>query len=137
MAVDHSRKSIADLMNIRPDYANLKINEDIKWTINQGFDFLCYYIDGNTRNDTNGFGVKQCIREYYDKYNTEFPNIDITNMIYNFKLTNKWMNKIQELDCVKDFVKKFLDDKLQVSIIPSEEDEFMKIKVYLFNEKIQ
>ncbi|MCG8482643.1 MAG: cadmium-translocating P-type ATPase [Clostridia bacterium] len=29
-AVDRSRKSIADLMDIRPDYANLKIGEDIK-----------------------------------------------------------------------------------------------------------
>ncbi len=29
-AVDRSRRSIADLMDIRPDYANLKIGEDIK-----------------------------------------------------------------------------------------------------------
>ncbi|MDK2805184.1 MAG: Zn2+/Cd2+-exporting ATPase [Thermoanaerobacterium sp.] len=29
-AVDNSRKSIKDLMNIRPDYANLKIENDIK-----------------------------------------------------------------------------------------------------------
>jgi len=30
MAVEKSRKSISDLMDIRPDYANLKINNDIK-----------------------------------------------------------------------------------------------------------
>ena len=30
MAVDHSRKSISSLMDIRPDYANLKIGDDIK-----------------------------------------------------------------------------------------------------------
>ncbi|MDP4145010.1 MAG: heavy metal translocating P-type ATPase [Bacillota bacterium] len=30
MAVDRSRKSITDLMNIRPDFANLKIGNDIK-----------------------------------------------------------------------------------------------------------
>ncbi|MFL0246832.1 heavy metal translocating P-type ATPase [Candidatus Clostridium stratigraminis] len=30
MAVDHSRKSITALMDIRPDFANLKVNEDIK-----------------------------------------------------------------------------------------------------------
>ena len=29
-AVDRSRKSIADLMNIRPDYANLKVNDKVK-----------------------------------------------------------------------------------------------------------
>lgn len=29
-AVDHSRKSITSLMNIRPDYANLKVNDKIK-----------------------------------------------------------------------------------------------------------
>src|SRR3712207_314954 len=29
-AVDHSRKSISSLMDIRPDYANLKIEDDIK-----------------------------------------------------------------------------------------------------------
>ena len=29
-AVDHSRKSIAELMNIRPDYANLKIGDKIE-----------------------------------------------------------------------------------------------------------
>lgn len=30
MAVDHSRKSISELMDIRPDYANLKIGDEIK-----------------------------------------------------------------------------------------------------------
>lgn len=30
LAVDHSRKSIGSLMDIRPDYANLKIGDDIK-----------------------------------------------------------------------------------------------------------
>lgn len=30
MAVEHSRKNISDLMNIRPDYANLKIGNEIK-----------------------------------------------------------------------------------------------------------
>jgi len=30
MAVNHSRKSISALMDIRPDFANLKINDDIK-----------------------------------------------------------------------------------------------------------
>ncbi len=30
MAVDHSRKSISALMDIRPDYANLKVGDDIK-----------------------------------------------------------------------------------------------------------
>ena len=30
MAVNHSRKSISALMDIRPDFANLKINDEIK-----------------------------------------------------------------------------------------------------------
>ena len=30
MAVDHSRKSISSLMDIRPDYANLKVGDDIR-----------------------------------------------------------------------------------------------------------
>ncbi len=30
IAVDHSKRSIKELMNIRPDYANLKIGYEIK-----------------------------------------------------------------------------------------------------------
>ncbi|EGD52379.1 E1-E2 ATPase-associated domain protein [Thermoanaerobacter ethanolicus JW 200] len=36
IAVDHSKRSIIELMNIRPDYANLKIGYEIKRVSPQG-----------------------------------------------------------------------------------------------------
>lgn len=112
-----------------------KINKDIKSSLNSGYDFLCYYIDNELETYTDGFGIKQTIKDYYNEFKNEFSNIDIRDVIYHFKLTAEWMNKIKELDCVKNFGKRFLDNGFRISIILSEEDQQIKIKVYLLDEK--